>query len=125
MHAYACMHMRACMHTCSTEFEPHWDFLEGYKRGWFPRNVSDVAGLEKLNVCDPSTPPLKPTTWYIASAGGIYEGKTVHAGWLAWHPHACVHWAHVPPAYPKHLRTCTCCARVPAALGGLTMGTTR
>ena len=30
-----------------TEFEPHWDFLEAYRRGWFPRNVSDVAGLEK------------------------------------------------------------------------------
>jgi glucan 1,3-beta-glucosidase len=44
-----------------TEFEPHWDFLEAWRRGWFPRNVSDFGGLEKLRVCDEKTPPLAPT----------------------------------------------------------------
>ena len=45
-----------------TEFEPHWDFLEAYRRGWFPRNVSDVAALDALKICDPSTPPLTSPT---------------------------------------------------------------
>ena len=44
-----------------TEFEPHWDFLEAYRRGWFPRNVSDVAALEALKVCDEGALPLAPT----------------------------------------------------------------
>ena len=44
-----------------TEFEPHWDFLESWRRGWFPRNVSDAAALDTLNVCDDATLPLAPT----------------------------------------------------------------
>jgi len=34
-----------------TEFEPHWDFLEAYRRGWFPKNVSDHKALKALDVC--------------------------------------------------------------------------
>ena len=44
-----------------TEFEPHWDFLEAYRRGWFPRNVSDVKALKGMAMCDEGALPLKPT----------------------------------------------------------------
>jgi len=66
-----------------TEFESHWDFLESYRRGWFPRNVSDWEALDSLKVCDAGTPPLKPTTWQRED--GIYASeKTQFAGtWLS------------------------------------------
>ena len=57
-----------------TEFESHWDFLEAYSRGWFPRNVSDTAAIERLRVCDERTPPLKPTTAHVIDHGGVYGG---------------------------------------------------
>jgi glucan 1,3-beta-glucosidase len=44
-----------------TEFEPHWDYLEAWKRGWFPRNVSDVKALKGMAMCDEGALPLKPT----------------------------------------------------------------
>lgn len=44
------------------------------RRGWFPRNVSDIAALEKLNVCDPEAPPLKPTAKHEVTHGGVYGG---------------------------------------------------
>jgi len=44
-----------------TELEPHWDFLEAWRRGWFPRNVSDLEAIKKLKVCDADTLPLRPT----------------------------------------------------------------
>ncbi len=65
-----------------TEYEPHWDFLEAWRRGWFPRNVSDVAALEKLNVCDKSSPPLSPTAKHELTHGGIYGGF-VEEPWLS------------------------------------------
>lgn len=52
-----------------TEFEPHWDFLEAYARGWFPRNVSDFGALDKLNICDDDAPPLQPTVVHRAAEG--------------------------------------------------------
>lgn len=58
-----------------TEFEPHWSFLEAWERGWFPRNVSDLAAIEKLKICDEGAKPLKPTASpYWARDGGALEG---------------------------------------------------
>ena len=64
-----------------TEFEPHWDFLEAYRRGWFPRNVSDYEALQKLGVCDKDPPTLSPTTVHKITHGGIYGG-VIEQHWL-------------------------------------------
>ena len=64
-----------------TEFEPHWDFLEAYDRGWFPRNVSDYKALEKLDVCGDEPPNLQPTATNTVTHGGIYGG-VVEKPWL-------------------------------------------
>jgi len=70
-----------------TEFESHWDYLEAYRRGWFPRNVSDFEGLEKLNVCAPGAHPLKPTTTHFLNADNIYGGQVgtywISRNWLS------------------------------------------
>ena len=64
-----------------TELEPHWDFLEAYDRGWFPRNVSDYKALEKLDVCGDEPPNLQPTATNTVTHGGIYGG-VVEKPWL-------------------------------------------
>ena len=42
-------------------YEPHWDYLVAWKRGWFPRNVSDYAAITALKVCGAGAKPLQPT----------------------------------------------------------------
>ena len=76
-----------------TEFEPHWDFLEAYRRGWFPRNVSDVAALEALKVCDDGALPLAPTvppdvvgktgSWFKENLMALVIGAAVGAATAA------------------------------------------
>lgn len=34
---------------------------QAWKRGWFPRNVSDVKALKGMAICDEGALPLKPT----------------------------------------------------------------
>ena len=34
---------------------------QAWKRGWFPRNVSDVKALKGMAMCDEGALPLKPT----------------------------------------------------------------
>ena len=65
-----------------TEFEPHWDFLEAWRRGWLPRNVSDFAAFDKLRVCEEGAPPVAPTTTHIITHHGIYGG-VVEQPWIA------------------------------------------
>jgi len=58
-----------------TEHEPHWDFLEAWKRGWFPRNVSDIAAHDALHICHEGASPLQPTI--------PPKPQATKAGWLA------------------------------------------
>ena len=59
-----------------TEFEPHWDYLEAWRRGWFPRNVSDLEALDKLNVCDDKAAPLSPTIAKKSAPAPATSGAT-------------------------------------------------
>jgi len=64
-----------------TEFESHWDYLEAWHRGWFPRNVSDFAALEKLDICGENAVTIGPTTTHVLAHHGIYGGD-VSPPWL-------------------------------------------
>ena len=66
---------------------------QAWKRGWFPRNVSDVAALEALKVCDEGALPLAPTvppdvvgktgSWFKENLMALVIGAAVGAATAA------------------------------------------